>query len=100
VSATRSLRQSVLPAADSSIGGFDKIRSIHTIGEQANPFCSQSRQEGSAGFINGYDIPQEEIYWFTIRHRLVAARLDHFDAFARNFTIDRETCAFVAGLLV
>jgi len=42
----------------------------------------------------------KEIYWFTIRHRLVARGLDHVDAFGRNVAIERETCSFLIELLL
>lgn len=95
-----SLGKTSLPTARASISSFDEIGSVHAICEQTNPLCRKPAQESTAGFIDRYDITQKEINSFTIRHRLVASGLDHFDVFAGDLAINRETRSFLAELFV
>ncbi len=95
-----SLGKTSLPTARASISSFDQIRSVHAICEQMNPLCREPAQESTPGFVDCYDVSQKEVYRFARRHSLVAGRLDHFDAFAGDFAIDREMCSLLEELFV
>lgn len=64
------------------------------------PFAASLAQESTPGFVDCHDVSQKEIYRVARRYSLVARRLDHFDAFAGDFAIDREMCSLLAELFV
>jgi hypothetical protein len=77
-----------------------EIWDIYAICRQANASCSESPQKRLPSFVDTCNVTQNEIYWLSISQRLLAALLEQFDAFCRNFTIKRDTRASFAEVFI
>ena len=64
------------------------------------PLAASRRKKGFPSLINARNVTQNEIYWFAILQRFLAAPLERFDAFCRNFTVKRQTCSSLAELFI
>ena len=86
-------------AAHRSTDRIDKIGMIYALGEHANAFCRQAPQKCGSTFIDSRNI-ENEMHCFTVANGLLATRLQHVNAYRRDFPGNCQTRSLFAEFFI